>query len=193
RRLTETSAAQPFARYYVENAPELLDEPGEWYLDRAGGVLSYLPKPGETPARTAAVVPACDALVRLAGRPEKGEFIEHVSFRGLRFEHWERWPDRADPCDVQAAANVPAGISCEGARRCAFERCTVAHGSGYGLHLARGCRACRVDHCELFDLGAGGIQIGEMRIPAGDADLTAGNAVTDCHLHDLGRVFPQGV
>ena len=41
-------------RDYVENAIELLDEPGEWYCDRSTGRLSYLPKPGESPARLAA-------------------------------------------------------------------------------------------------------------------------------------------
>ena len=38
-------------RYYVENALELLDQPGEWYLNRETGVLSYWPMPGETTGR----------------------------------------------------------------------------------------------------------------------------------------------
>jgi hypothetical protein len=33
-------AWDPNQRYYVENARELLDAPGEWYLDRSSGVLS---------------------------------------------------------------------------------------------------------------------------------------------------------
>ena len=32
---------------YFENALELLDEPGEWYLDRQTGTLSYWPREGE--------------------------------------------------------------------------------------------------------------------------------------------------
>src|SRR5262249_48396808 len=35
------------ARYYVENARDALDAPGEWYLDRKTGVVTYLAKPGE--------------------------------------------------------------------------------------------------------------------------------------------------
>jgi len=34
-------------RYFVENARELLDTPGEWYLNRETGVLTYWPMPGE--------------------------------------------------------------------------------------------------------------------------------------------------
>ncbi|HVE43435.1 MAG TPA: hypothetical protein VNM14_26390 [Planctomycetota bacterium] len=37
------------ARYWIENAPDLLDAPGEWYLDRKSGLLSYKPLPGEDP------------------------------------------------------------------------------------------------------------------------------------------------
>jgi len=32
---------------YMENALELLDEPGEWYLDRRARTVHYLPKPGQ--------------------------------------------------------------------------------------------------------------------------------------------------
>jgi hypothetical protein len=191
RRLTETFAAKPFARYRVENARELLDAPGEWYCDRATGVLTYLPKSGESPESAAAVVPAVPQLLRLEGRPNAP--VHHVTFRGLTFAHWERWPDRTDTCDTQAAADVPAGVHAEYARDCAFERCMVTRGGGYGLHLARGCRSCRVERCELTDLGAGGVKFGEMQVPKNDADLAAGNAITDCTIRDGGKVFPQAV
>lgn len=34
-------------RYYVENAFEALDQPGEWYLNRRTGRLYYKPRQGE--------------------------------------------------------------------------------------------------------------------------------------------------
>ncbi|MBQ4604314.1 MAG: hypothetical protein IJB16_06900, partial [Clostridia bacterium] len=34
-------------RYYFENVFEALNEPSEWYLDKASGVLYYVPKDGE--------------------------------------------------------------------------------------------------------------------------------------------------
>ena len=49
---TLSAERQPFgddqnARYWVENAADALDAPGEWYLDRRTGMLSYFAKPGE--------------------------------------------------------------------------------------------------------------------------------------------------
>src|SRR6266404_3264305 len=35
------------AQYYIENAPDALDQPGEWYLNGTSGIVKYWPKPGE--------------------------------------------------------------------------------------------------------------------------------------------------
>ncbi|MFO0925537.1 MAG: hypothetical protein U0736_00650 [Gemmataceae bacterium] len=58
------------ARYYVVNALELLDEPGEWYLDRPTGKLYYAPLPGERLDAVTATVARLPALVRFEGKPE---------------------------------------------------------------------------------------------------------------------------
>jgi hypothetical protein len=190
RRLTDGN--EP-ARYYVENALELLDSPGEWYLNRRSGTVHYWPLPGEQPDKVEATAPALPHLLRLEGRPEKGRFVEHLHFRGLTFAHAEWWPQRNDPADAQAAANVPAAVQGDGARHCRFEGCTVARVGGYGIHLARGCSDNRIVGCDLFDLGAGGVRVGETTIRQAAAEQTHGNVVTDNHVRDGGLIFPQAV
>ncbi len=54
-------------RYSVENAPELLDAPGEWYLDRKSGVLSYWPLAGEDMTRCDAVAARLERLLTVMG------------------------------------------------------------------------------------------------------------------------------
>jgi parallel beta-helix repeat protein len=190
RRLTDGN--EP-ARYRVENAPELLDAPGEWYLDRKSGTLSYLPEAGEKLAALKVTAPRLPQLLRLEGNPGGGKYVSHVVFRGLTFADAEWWPARNDPVDVQAAATVPAVIHGDGVRDCVLDGCTVAHASGYGLHLARGCQDNRVIRCEVFDLGAGGLRIGETAVRGEKRDQTHGNIIEDNHLHALGKVFPQAV
>ena len=56
------------ARYIVENVYEGLDQPGEWYLDRKTGRLTYLPKPGEELDRVEVVAPVAAGLLRADGR-----------------------------------------------------------------------------------------------------------------------------
>jgi hypothetical protein len=181
------------ARYWVENALELLDTPGEWYLDRTSGMLYYWPQPGQDMTEAEVIAPVLPQLLRLDGRPEARQEVAHVSFRGLTFAHTEAWPARTDPVDTQAAAPVPAAVQADGAVGCAFEDCTLAHLGGYAVHLARGCREDRVVGCDCFDLGAGGIKLGEMAVRDDPAEQTHDIAVTDNHVHDGGHVFPQGV
>jgi parallel beta-helix repeat protein len=190
RRLTD--GEQP-ARYFVENAFEFLDEPGEWYLNRKTGVVYYVPMPGEKMSEVEAVAPVLPYLLRLEGRPERGEFVSHLVLRGLGFEHSE-WPLQADdPADAQAAAPIPAAIQADGAEDCAFERCTVARAGSYGIHLGRGCRDNRISDCDLDELGAGGIKIGEMVQRANPQEQTHHNEVLGTHIHDGGRMYPQAV
>ena len=207
-RLTDGFGQTPkLARFYVENACELLDSPGEWYLDRQTGVLYYLPMPGEKIAETEAVAPALDQLVLLEGSPEDGRNVEHLSFRGLAFFHSGWWlpaDGTADRYQAQASAAVPGAIQLYGAKQCRFEQCTIAHVSSYAIHFSRGCEQDQLVGSELFDLGAGGVKIGEPdrigNIPPGrrspfpdDPKLdTHDIEVADNDIREGGRIFHQG-
>ena len=63
--LTQFQGCELGTPAYVENAYELLDEPGEWYLDRKAGRLYYWPLAGEKPDAVEAVVAALPQLLRL--------------------------------------------------------------------------------------------------------------------------------
>ena len=43
--------------YWVEGAFEFLEQPGQWYLDRASGTVYYLPQAGESIRRIEAIAP----------------------------------------------------------------------------------------------------------------------------------------
>ena len=192
RKLMEGFGNAP-ARYYVENALELLDAPGEWYLNRNTGVLYYLPMPGEKMEQAEVIAPALTHLVRLQGEPQVGQWVEHVAFHRLTFAHSEWWLPRNDTGDAQASVAVTGAIQGDGVRHCAFEGCTVAHVSNYAMHLARGCQQNRIVGCEVFDLGAGGVRIGETTIRDNAAEQTHGNEVTDNHIYDGGKTFHQAI
>lgn len=181
------------ARYYVENALALLDAPGEWYLDRASGMLYYMPLPGERIDEVEALFPTLPHVLRFDGHPEKGEFVEHITLRGLTFAHAEWWPARTDTADTQANAEALAVIQGDGVRHCTIEDCTIRHASGYGIHLARGCAHNHLTGCEVRDLGAGGIRIGEMAIRDNEDEQSHSNRVSENHLHKLGLIFHQAV
>jgi hypothetical protein len=180
-------------RYYVENALELLDEPGEWYLDRQTGLLTYWPMPGERLGKVEVVAPVLPELVRFAGNPDEGRFVHHVILRGLTFQHADWALDPKGNSSTQAAVEVPAAISADGALNCAIERCEVAHVGTYGIWFRRGCKDCRVQQNRLHDLGAGGIRVGEANPAQADAAETSRTLVDNNHIFDGGHVFAAGI
>lgn len=179
--------------YYIEHAFELLDEPGEWYLDRKAGVLYYMPMPNEDMDKAEVIAPVLAQLIRLQGEPAIGQFVEHISFRKLTFSHTEWALPEGRSGFAQAAVNVPGAIYGEGVRECAFEGCNFTHIGTYAIELSRGCAYNRIIACEISDLGAGGVKIGEPRIRDDDAEQTHNNEITDCHIYDGGRFFHSAV
>jgi hypothetical protein len=177
-------------RYFVENARELLDIPGEWYLNRETGVLTYWPMPGERLKDTQIVAPMLTEFVRFAGNADKGEFVRHVTLRGLTFHHADWILDPKGNSSTQAAVEVPAAITADGALNCAIEGCEVAHVGTYGIWFRRGCKDCRIQHNRLFDLGAGGIRVGEDHEAKLDVGETSRTLVDNNHIFNGGRIYP---
>ncbi|MBI2300347.1 MAG: right-handed parallel beta-helix repeat-containing protein [Armatimonadetes bacterium] len=167
--------------YYLENLKAALGKPGQWYLDRPAGTLTYLPLPGETPDDVTVVAPRLEQLVTCRGEPVGPRLVEHVSFRGLTFAHAE-WPVPAAGYDVsQGQPALPSAIEVTFGRDIRFERCVVANTGAYGIGLGRGCRECAVVGCLMFDLGGGGVKVGEQLLDRNAAEpvLPVGNVVED--------------
>jgi len=181
------------ARYYIENAPDALDSPGEWYLDRTTHVVSYWPVAGENMPSEQVIAPALVELVRLEGKPEQRQFVRNVTFRGLLFEHADWSMDPRGYADTQAATPASSAIEGIGALNTKIEKCTVAHAGGHALFFGRGSKRTQVLASELFDLGGGAIKLGEPQQSPNDDEQNYENIVADNHIHDLGLVYAPAV
>src|SRR5579883_280838 len=174
------------ARFYIENAPDALDAPGEWYLDRKTGVLSYWPLPGEDLSRLEMVAPALQQLVRL-------EMTHDVTFRGLTFRDTDWSVPHAGYADTQAAVDVPAAFEALLSHDCTVEQCMFHALGGYAIALRKGSKRDRVLASRIFDIGAGGVMVGETALPMQEIDRSENNEISDNDIHDLGRVFAPAV
>ncbi len=181
------------ARYYVENAPDGLDAPGEWRLDRKTGVVSYWPLPGEDMRSAEVIAPALPDLVRLEGDPASGKLIRNLRFRGLTFSHTDWTLDAKGYADTQAAMAIGGALRATGAVGCSVERCLFTRLASYGIELGRGCKRNRIAGCEISDVGAGGVKIGETSQRENEADRTVENTVSDNRIHDGGIVYHAAI
>ena len=181
-------------RYYVEFVREALDAPGEWYLDRESGLLTYYPRPGEDMTKVEVVAPLPEELLRLEGDAASSTFIEHLTFEGLTFEHTDWTMPAAETVDGQAnAALQTATVHLQGARHCSLLRCEIAHTGGYALWLQQGSKDNRVEQCHIHDMAAGGVRLGETSLPEEPARQTERNTVYNCFIHDGGNVYHAGI
>ncbi|MCE5277779.1 MAG: right-handed parallel beta-helix repeat-containing protein [Planctomycetaceae bacterium] len=196
------NAAVPTLRAYFENARELLDEPGEWYLDRTSGQLSYMPLAGESPASAEAVAPALDRLVELAGTSEKP--VRNVHFRGLSFQHADWAPPpfgyhgfqagryvAARNAEQRPHPGIEAALRWRGAEGCSLKQCSVSFVGGAGVDLGERCRGNVIEGCTFQDIGGGAVCVGsavsdEATVATGNR--IEGNLVERCALDYQGAV-----
>jgi len=188
---THSHQQAPLARstwYRIENVREALADPGEWYLDRSSGVLTYLAKPGEGLRRTRVIAPRLSHVVRFDG-------AERVTLRGLTIAHnaWNT-PERGYGFP-QADVIVDGAVTARNARQCALENCIIRHTATWAVDWGDGCHSNRVEGCELFDLGAGGVKVGPIRLGwEPDTNKWASSTIIrDNLIAHGGRVFPPAV
>jgi hypothetical protein len=192
---------------YLENALEMLDEPGEWYLDRRTGVLSYWPREGEDMSRAEVIAPVVQkTLLAVTGRPDRP--VRDLHFRGICVAHVD-WPlppqgftamfgclqlaCREKPEPWAKFHWIDAAVTFQHARNCSFTDGGVEHCGGIGLALLAGTAGNRIEGNRIHHLGGGGIVAGAIRNrdtlqwadPLGKEDHK-GYRIANNHVHDCG-------
>lgn len=148
------------AQYYVENVFEALEHPGEWYLDRPSGQLTYLPRSGENIKTAEIVAPRLPQLVILRGDAARGKPVEYMHFEGLTFSHSEWTPGgEALTASAQAACHIPGALSFRHARNCVVRHCAIEHVGSYGVECTEGCSDVQLAGNRIADLAGGGVKI----------------------------------
>ena len=190
---------EPHPRYYLENAPELLDAPGEWVLEPGSGVLSYLPRPGENMSEVEAVVPVLDRLLEVRGTAKRP--VRNLHVRGLTFVHSEWAIPKFGFAAAQAAFHearpahskpgprrrVSTAVELEHSVACSVEACRFKHLGGSGLSLRKGCHRNRVEGNLFDDIAGNGVMIGETG--QRPDDMARGNMVANNLVQRCGQLF----
>jgi hypothetical protein len=205
---------------YIENALELLDEPGEWYFDRATKTVCYIPRPGEDMNTVEVIAPVLEKLVELRGTLDQP--VHNIRFEGISFRHggWLR-PSKIGHCDVQANFIVdshrkdsferrPGGFSnvhnenlksaanvvCHAAKSVRFERCAFNQLGGAGLDIEFGSQDNVVAGCRFYDVSGTAVQVGDVlkddHHPDDPRKIVKNNAVVNCYIHDCSLEYMGG-
>ncbi len=193
---------------YLENAPEMLDQPGEWYLDRKSGILSYWPKEGEDLTKAEVTAPRLQkTLLKVAGTREHP--VINLHFNGLQVQcvDWLQpsWGYMAMFCCNVAVNDGPkpghrpidAAVEFTQAHTCSFENGKISHTGGMGLCLREGTSEILVEGNEISDLSGGGIAAGWPNAGAGYLEASptplpgeySGYRICNNYIHHIGKDY----
>ena len=178
-------------RFYLENYAAALDTIGEWYFDKR--ILTYIPSPSEKKATTIISLPKLDKLLIIEGDAQNGKKVENITFKDLSFLYSNYSLPQKGFEPAQAASTIDAAIMIDGAVNINFVQCEIAHTGQHGIWFKRGCSNCKMDQCFIYDLGAGGIRIGETIIQKDERLTTHDITIENCIIHSGGYNFPCGV
>lgn len=177
----DTGHPSPF---YLTNAKDLLDEPGEWYHDVREHKLYYMPRQGETVKE--AVVPVLETLVEFIGNAEHP--VRSITIKGITFSHttWMR-PSEKGHVPLQAGmylteayklrpqidrpnnhkldnqgwlGRANAAIELRYTEDICFADCRFEHLGGSGLDYVFACRRGTTTNCTFTDIAMNGYVCG---------------------------------
>lgn len=178
-------------RWYVENLPSALTAVGEWVAGESD--VRYMPTEMQRAQSLDTVLPVLERLVVVQGNAAAGQWVQHLTFRGLTFAHTRYLTGTQGFVDPQAAIGVGAAIEVDSARHLSFEQCVFNKTAGYGLWLRRSVTDSRIIDSDFHDLGGGGIQIGVARAAANEPYPSTRNTIKDNTISNTGKVFPGAV
>ncbi len=181
--------------FYITNAQELLDKPGEWYHDIRTHKLYYYPIAGET--INSAVVPAVETLIEIDGTPDRP--VENVIFKNIQFSHttWMR-PSEKGHVPLQAGMYLTeayrlnpqmerpdnhkldnqgwlgrpaAAIQVIASGNIGFENCRFEHLGSTGVDYVSGNTGGKVSSCLFRDIAGNGMLVGSFSPPSLETHL----------------------
>ena len=184
--------------FYLTNARELQDVPGEWYHDIDARKIYYYPREGEKMQEAEVIVPAVETLVRVEGTLDRP--VCHIRFEKITFSYttWMRPSEkghvplqagmyltdgyRIDPkmqrnylnhlLDNQGWLGRPAAaVRVVAARQIDFERCRFEHLGSTGLDYEEAVQGGVVRGCLFHDIAGNGLLVGSFSPAAHETHL----------------------
>lgn len=159
--------------FYLENAFEELNTPGEYYYNKSEKAFYYYPRSGEDMKTADVEVPCTEGLVFIEGA-SAAKRVSNVVFEGITFEYsaWDR-PSKVGFEVVQANqiygdygkeydrySITPAAIQLNWAEKIKFENNVIRGTDAAAIGLYQGVKNCTINGNVIEDTADSAITVG---------------------------------
>jgi len=161
--------------YYLQNAPEFLDKPGEFYFDKDTKVLTYYPFSYEDMTTIDCYIPKTEFLIKVSGTDGNSK-VKNITFEGIDFKYgaWNRTTEKgfatrqADemmiPQSEGGSMLLPAQIQVDFAQNINFYKNEFSHLGSAALSFNNKTSSCKAEGNLFDDLSATAITVGDWNI-----------------------------
>ncbi|QKJ28527.1 right-handed parallel beta-helix repeat-containing protein [Mucilaginibacter mali] len=168
--------------FYLNNAIQFLNKPGEWFLDQRQQKIYYIPRSGEDMRTAVVTVPYLETLVKIQGTIDNP--VKYVQFKNIALQH-STWllpskqglvphqagmymtdayklkipgtPDKKGLENQAWVGRPAAAVALAYADHTGFEACRFEHMASTGLDYQRGTHDNEIKGNLFKDIGGTGI------------------------------------
>jgi hypothetical protein len=171
--------------FYLTNAIQLLNTPGEWFLEKQQRKLYYWPLPNEDMTKAAVIAPYLETLLKVEGTPENT--VANIHIKGISFQHstWLRpsqqghvplqagmymldayklkvpgTPDKAGLENQAWIGRQPAAVQLAHVSNTSFDNCRFTHLGATGIDYIKETDKDSITGCLFTDISGTAIQAG---------------------------------
>lgn len=187
---------------WIENAWELLDEPGEWYHDRSAGYIFYFPRPGENLKNSDIMAGSLERLIDVQGTFDQP--VKNLIFDGITFSH-TTWltPSTSGYPTLQAGyyydeqnklIKTRSSVNFEAAHQITIMNCIFRNVGNAALNFEKGCQNNMIIGNKFEDISSHAIQIGNVNEPYPEEKaLMKDHIIKNNYITNIGVEYHDGI
>ncbi|MGL1935066.1 MAG: discoidin domain-containing protein [Fibrobacterales bacterium] len=187
---------------WIENAYELLDQQGEFYINRTDGYIYYMPRDGENMATSEFIIPKIDKLISLEGTTDNK--ISNIHFEGISFQYttWLRpntnkgfpviqagllWDENMGVEKSESSVTVRSGSNIS------FDKCVFYKLGNVGLEFDTGTQGSMVSRSVFTDISSEAIVVGDFNFEdhheTDETKITQNIVIFNNHISNVGTEY----
>lgn len=205
---TSIHCVAPGNNFWLENAFEELDTPGEFYYDRKEKTVYYIPRDDEDMTTAAVELATIETLMTVKGK-NSADKVRNITFDKLSFAHaiWRRgieyghvgdqaqdiivaedWKSACEP----GYTTVEANIMLNRAEKINFTNCNIYDMGCVGIGLYYGVTNCRFEGNAFYDINDSAMTVGLPDQVYEDGDYTGTNLAIEKVASSSGHEYNCG-